>query len=332
MRELVLPEIALILLGGTITMTKGEGGGLSPTLSPQALLNAVPGLESVARIVPHAPFRVPGASLTMVYLETVAELIEAEVARGVAGAIVVQGTDTIEESAFVLDRMLDVAAPVIVTGAMRGPEAAGADGPANILASATVAAAPEASERGVMVVMNDEIHAARDVAKAHSGLCSAFVSRGVGPLGDVFEGQANFFRPGGHRLRALRRNPSRPCFPAVAVIKAALGEDGRLLDALPQLGYAGAVVEAMGAGHVPEGWSHTLGRLAGQMPVVLATRTGEGPVFSRTYGFKGAEIDLLSRGLISAGRLPALKARLLLQLALASDCEANALASFFDTA
>ncbi|WP_431267585.1 hypothetical protein [Dankookia sp. P2] len=94
-----------------------------------------------------------------------------------------------------------------------------------------------------------------------------------------------------------------------------MGEDGRLLEVLPQLGYAGAVIEGMGAGHVPAEAAPLLGELAARMPVVLASRCLTGPVFTGTYGYAGGEIDLLGRGLIPAGILSGLKARLLLGLA-----------------
>jgi L-asparaginase len=102
----------------------------------------------------------------------------------------------------------------------------------------------------------------------------------------------------------------------VALLRWAMGEDGRLLGALPGLGYEGAVIEAMGAGHVPAEAAPPLGALAQRMPVVLATRCMAGPVFTETYGYAGAEIDLLGRGLVAGGFLSGVQARLLLGLAL----------------
>ncbi len=104
--------------------------------------------------------------------------------------------------------------------------------------------------------------------------------------------------------------------PPVALIRWAMGDDGRMLGALAGLGFAGAVIESMGAGHVPQQAAEAVGALAASMPVVLASRCAAGPVFSETYGYAGGEIDLIRRGAIPGGMLPGVKGRLLLGLAL----------------
>ena len=202
-----LPSIALILLGGTITMTRDATGGIAPTLTADALLQAVPGLSDVADVIPQSPFRIPGASLTIPHLVQVAKAAAAAVAQGATGVIVVQGTDTIEETAFALDCLWTESAPLVVTGAMRGPEAAGADGPANLLAAAIGASAPALRDMGVLVVLNDQVHAAANVAKTHTGLCSAFVSRGAGPIAEICEGQVH--------LLSLVRRPVQGLLPSL---------------------------------------------------------------------------------------------------------------------
>ena len=322
-----LPSVALILLGGTITMTQDASGGIAPTLTAEALLQAVPGLSDVAQVTPQSPFRIPGASLTLPHLAQVVRDAQAAVAVGAVGVIVVQGTDTIEETAFALDCLWTGPAPLIVTGAMRGPQAAGADGPANLLAAAIAASSIDLRDTGVSVVLNDQIHTAAQVAKSHTGLCSAFVSRGGGPMAEVFEGRVHRLS---HAPRPARALPlPGDTVPAVALFKPGLGEDARLLPTLHDLGYQGLVIEAMGAGHVSEILSDPACDVARQMPVILCSRTGDGPVFQRTYGFKGSEIDLIAKGLIPAGRLPAIKARLLLQLLLAAGTDQAGIAAAF---
>ncbi len=312
------PRILVLSLGGTITMTPGAGPGLVPSLDAAALVAAVPGLAQVAAIEAESPARVASPSLDPALLAAVARRIAAFDGHG---AVVVQGTDTIEESAFLLDLLHADARPVVVTGAMRGAAAPGADGPANLLAAVTVAASAEARGLGALAVLNDEIHAARFVRKGHTALPSAFASPLAGPLGVVAEGRA--------RLHArIARAPVLPApdgpLPPVALLGWGLGEEGRLLPALPGLGYRGAVIEGMGAGHVPEGAVAAIGALARRMPVVLASRCWAGPVFTGTYGYAGAEMDLIARGLVPAGILPANKARLLLALALAAGVAADA--------
>lgn len=310
----VYPKILLVSLGGTITMTSGAGAGVVPTLTGADLVCAVPALANVADIEAVSPFCLPGASLTLANLREVARLLNDRLARDIAGAIVVQGTDTIEETAFVLDLLVDSDKPVVVTGAMRGAEAPGADGPANLLASAIVAGSQAACRLGTLVVLNDTIHAARFVQKASTFLPSTFMSSPGGPLGCVIEGAAHIDVRVERRatIKGGRYGSDEP----VALLTAALGDDGRIVEMLPALGYRGLVVEAMGVGHVPSAMVPALANVVGVIPVVLSSRVASGPVFAGTYGFPGSEIDLLQRGLIGAGSLGGLKARLLLSLLL----------------
>lgn len=308
-----LPRLLVLSLGGTITMTAAVTGGIAPTLGAADLVAAVPALAKLARIKARSPLRLPSPSLSAENVRAVAKEIAAGFAQGFDGAVVIQGTDTIEETAFLLDILLPGDRPVVVTGAMRGPQAPGADGPANLLAAVTVAASAEARGMGTLAVLNDEIHAARHVRKAHTSLTSAFISAGTGPLGLVAEGRVRLFS----RVAAALHIPAEGTeLPPVGLIKIAMGDDGRLLKAALGLGYAGLVIEGMGAGHVPAGMADLVGEAAAAMPVVLATRTLAGPVFRETYGYAGSEIDLIGRGVIVGGALSALKARLLLALAL----------------
>lgn len=308
------PRVLVLSLGGTITMTAAPtGGGIRPTLSAADLVAGVPQLAEAAEVEALSRFGVPGGSLTLPQLVEVAALLRERLAADIDGAVVVQGTDTIEDTAFVLDRLLGGLGPVVVTGAMRGPQAAGADGPGNLLAAVRVAADARLRGAGVVAVLNDEIHAARFVRKSHTSLTSAFESPSAGRIGLVCEGRVD--------LLMLPAAPSAPivlgaqAVPAdVALVSLGLGEDGRLLDTLPALGYAGAVIEGLGAGHVPAVTVERIAALMKRMPVVLATRVSAGPVFTRTYGFPGSEMDLIARGAIPAGNLRASQARLLLAL------------------
>ena len=308
-------------------MTRSGGAGIVPTLGAEDLLATIPAIGEVARIEAVSPLRKPGPSLTFDDILGVAARLREGFADGVAGAVVIQGTDTIEESAFALDCLIGTEAPVVVTGAMRGAETAGADGPANMLSACRVAASLEARGRGVLVCLNDEIHAARFVQKSHTVLPSAFASPSMGPVGLVAEGLPRFLArtelvP---TIEGVAADPDRP----VALLTIGLGDDGRLLAALPDLGFAGAVIAAMGAGHVPAALAGIAGEVARRIPLVLATRVAAGPGLARSYGYPGAEIDLLSRGLISAGSLSALKARVLLGLLLRAGHSGEALARAF---
>lgn len=320
-------KLLLISLGGTITMTSDTGVGITPTLTGEDLVRAVPALAEVAEIETVSPFRLPGASLTIANLRDVARLLNERLADDISGAIVVQGTDTIEETAFTMDILVDSDRPVVVVGAMRGAEAPGADGPSNLLAAAITANAKTANGLGTLVVLNDTIHAARFVQKCNTYLPSAFASPFGAPLGSVIEGEAKI------NLRVTRIpaivNGVNGSDQPVALITMALGDDGRILAKLPALGYRGLVIEAMGAGHVPAIQVQALTELAAKMPVVLSSRVAAGPIFTKTYGFPGSEIDLLGRGLIPSGALGGLKARLLLSLLLGTGLNGQALRDAF---
>ena len=304
-------SISVFGLGGTISMTAGDGGGVVPALSAGELVAAVPGLgETGVRLTAEDFLRVPGSCLGFDDLTALAEAIGRRLAEGADGVVVTQGTDSIEETAYLLDLLHDRPEPVVVTGAMRDPTLAGADGPANLLAAVRTAASPRAREQGVLVVLADEIHAARRVRKAHTSAGSAFRSADGGPLGYVAEG----------RPRVVNRPVGRVVLPdgggawrdgvEVGLVTMALGDTGWWLKGADQLD--GLVVAGFGGGHVPEYLVEDLAGLASRVPVVLASRTGAGSVLAGTYGYPGSESDLLGRGLISAGFLDPLKARILL--------------------
>lgn len=304
-------NILVLSLGGTIAMTSpsGQVGGVTPRLTGADLIAAVPGLDREAKITAEDFRQVPGASLSVDDITELAGLLHRAAAAGTDGFVITQGTDTLEETAFLLDLIYAPAAPVVLTGAMRNPSQPGADGPANLLAAVRTAASPAASGLGALVVFADEIHAARYVRKTHSTSITAFASPGAGPIGHVIEGSPKFhFKI--ERKIALPLPVARPA--EVPVVTAALGSAGGvLLDGLDRRA-DGAVIASFGAGHVPAGWVAHLAPLAARIPVVLTSRTGAGSVLSETYGFPGSERDLLARGLISGGGLGPYQARLLL--------------------
>jgi L-asparaginase len=323
-------RVVLFGLGGTIAMSRSAGGGVAPTLSAQDLVHAVPGLAGTGIGVEVVDFRrLPGASLDFSTLAELTNAVAGAIDGGAIGAVITQGTDTIEETSFLLDLYHDHAAPLVITGAMRNPTTAGADGPANLLAAVLTAADADARDYGVLVVLNDEIHAARDVRKTHTTTLNSFRSPGGGPLGHVVEGNVHLRGPRPQRLSL--GSPQPDTNPKIALHMVVLGDDPVLL-AAQTAHIDGLVIAAMGAGHVPENLVETLAKAATEMPVILASRTGAGSVLRNTYGFPGSERDLIDHGLIPAGRLDPLKARILLACLLAQGAERTEIRNAFAVA
>ena len=323
----MLPKVAIFAMGGTIAMAGRGERGVTPSLGADALVEAVPQLAEVASVEAQTFRLLPSPEVTIPDLFALADAIEQAAADGAQGVVVTHGTDTMEESAFVLDRILALDAPVVVTGAMRNPTLAGPDGPANLLNSVRLAVHEPARGLGVMVVMNDEIHAARYVQKGVTSNPAAFRSAPAGPLGWFAEGAVRLVSiPGPRRRVAVARGAE---VVPVALLTVTLGDDGRLIGRALGAGYRGIVMECTGGGHAA-GWvADRLAGAAAQVPVVMASRTGAGEMLRQTYDFKGSEIDLLARGLISAGWLDGLKARLLLTLLLMAGADDAAIREAF---
>jgi L-asparaginase len=311
------PRIAFIPYGGTISSVVKPGVGAQPTLDVGEMARALPGMGDIAALVPRPSKHLASSQMTVRDLLDIAGAIRESFAAGCRGAVVSQGTDTIEEIAFGLDLLCDGDAPVVVTGAMRNASLPSADGPANVLAAVRVAASAEARGLGALVVLNDEVHAARFVRKSSTSNLSTFRSSNTGPIGWLAESDVRIV------VRPSRRFhvpvPDDAPVPPVALLKMALGDDGRLLPLLATAGYAGCVFEGFGGGHLSLGAAApgALEALVEAMPVVLASRAGSGEVLRATYAFSGSEIDLIARGVIYAGALDGPKARLLLTLLLA---------------
>jgi L-asparaginase len=313
------PWVAAASLGGTITMTSasGDGQGARPSLSAEQLLTSVPSLAEIAQLRATTLSTLPGASLTFDDVVRALHWARTEIADGVSGAILIQGTDTIEETAYLLDLYWDQQAPLVVTGAMRSPQTPGADGPANLSAAVRVAAADVSRRRGVLVVMNDEVHAARRTRKIRASGPAAFASPSFGPVGYLDEGRPVYASSGEDR-RVLPL-PDPFVTPRVALLETFLGDNGEILDALCATNdFRGVVLAGFGVGHVSSSMADVVEKAAGSIPVVLATRTGAGSTHHNTYGFDGSESDLISRGAIPAGWLDARKARVLLMCLLAA--------------
>ncbi|MFB9775760.1 asparaginase domain-containing protein [Brevibacterium otitidis] len=334
-----MSDLHVIALGGTIAAAQAattDAGGVLPSATA-AEITAAAGLDSLPGGGPEVSFdqvaQVGSPSITFQMLDAVLASARQARADGARAVIVTQGTDTLEDTAFILALMNDTGLPIAVTGAMRNPTLPGADGPANVRAAALAALDPRLAGLPSVLVFADEVHNPLTVTKAHTTSVAAFTSPGAGPLGWVSEDRVVLAHmpatlPGTLTVPDAA-DASAAETPRVALVAAGFDDDLAYLSGLADAGYAGAVIAGVGGGHVSDRAIESVAALAEQLPVVLASRTGAGAVLERTYAYPGAEIDLLSRGLISAGVLNACRARLLLMLALRAGVPRESLPGVF---
>lgn len=329
-----LAKVAVGSLGGTISMTPAASiDGIVPTLSATDLIRTIPGVSEVAQI--HAEALNQVASIHLKFEDLLAALnwAERQVSEGAAGVILTQGTDTLEESAFLLDLLWQHPEPLILMGAMRGAAEVSADGPGNLLNAIQVAVSENSRARGVLVVMNEQIHYARWVQKRHSLSTAAFVSE-VAQAGTIVEGKAVYFAAPPKRM--VFDKPGQ-CTKTVLLWTNHLDEASALLtqqDSLDPLGecFDGIVFGGVGAGHVSPVLAQWIGKWANLKAILICSGTGAGSTTFNTYGYPGGEVDLQKHGALMAGFLSTKKARLLLWVILENDLEPKkAVADYLDS-
>src|SRR5687767_1711311 len=300
-----------------------RGTGAQPGLTAAEILQATRGIHAITGVESEEWGQFPGPHMTVERMWALRNRIAAHLARpDVAGVVITHGTDTLEESAYLVARSIASDKPVVFTGAMRKVTDLGWDGPANLFEAVRVAASPETRGFGVMVVIGGQIFAALDATKTNTHLLDAFESPGLGPLGVLDEGEL-----------ILRREmpPSPPTIEPKAlatpvdIIFAAAGSDARLLDASREVA-RGLVLAAMGRGNVPgiQRW------VADGKPVILTSRTQGGRV-GHTYGYPGGGRRLEEMGAIFGGSRRAQQARIDLMLALGAGMNGNQIKEMFDS-
>jgi len=308
--------IHLLFTGGTISMQRDPAaGGNVPIHGGEALVGFAPGLDAIS------PFRIENwAKLPACHLgpdrlwalrERVREIAEGGEARGI---VVTHGTDTIEETAYLLARTLPPAVPIAITGAMRTSSDQGWDGPRNLLDAARVAASPRSVGRGTMVVFHGQIFAGDTAVKTHATDLAAFSAPHAAPLGRIEDGQVVYRGAAREPPPALRPESLEP---RVALVSLVVGDDGTLLD-LARPEHDGVVVEAFGSGNMPPGAVPAVGRWLDEgKPVVLASRCAQGEV-TPIYAFEGGGARTVGMGAIPAGPRTPSQARMELVLALSA--------------
>jgi L-asparaginase len=302
-----------------------QTGAAVPAMGGRQILARVRGLGHEVRLSFEDYDRLPGPHVTPRWMWRLrSRVIELLADPGVDGVVVTHGTDTVEETAYLLHLSVDSPRPVVLCGAMRTISEPGWDGPANLAAAIRTAAHPEARGRGALITIGHGIHSAAEVTKRHTHSVSAFASS-LGPLGVVDRSEVIFSRP------ATREPviPARRLEPRVDLHVMAVGVDSGLLRASVERGARGLVVEATGVGNVPPSALPGLrAAIARRLPVVVVSRCPEGRV-SPAYGYEGGGETLRQMGVLFGGDLPGQKARIRLMLALGTDPSPEALAGHF---
>lgn len=293
-------------------MTPSANGAV-PSLGAAELVAAVPGLDGLADIFAETFAMIASANLSFTQIKALCEKASSAQCDGI---VVTQGTDTLEETSFLASLIYTGDKPLIFTGAMRTPEQLGADGPSNMYNAVLTACGVEG---GVYVVMNGEVHDPWLVVKSHTSSLASFQSADRGPVGRISEGVLYLDVHDQQMPIGIAAAVSE--LPPVALLQAGAEFDLRILEQVISLGYKGLVIEALGAGHLSEAWAEAAEHVSKTIPVIFTSRCPSGPVFENTYGYKGAEIDLIKRGLVPAGNIKSRKARLLLSVLLADDTQ-----------
>ncbi len=323
-----MKKIIVLTTGGTIAMKEDPiHGGLIPAVSGEDLLAAVPALKNVAEIEVKEISNVPSGHLTPQMMFELSRTIDELAADShVDGFVVTHGTDTLEETAYLLDITLHTEKPVCVTGAMRGASDTSWDGPGNILAAVKTAASDEAKGQGVLVVLNDTIHSAIDVTKTHSVNTATFASPWWGPVGHVYFDKVVFC----HTCIKRAKVYTDQIVDDVYLIKCAAGMDDFFFRCLIEKKAKGIVIEAFGCGNVPLGIREGIlaARKAG-IPVVLTSRVQAGRV-AKVYSYTGSAGEMAESGIILGNEISGQKARIRLMCALGVTQDNEKLRTYFE--
>ncbi|MBL0387785.1 asparaginase [Tumebacillus sp. ITR2] len=323
-----MKHILVMTTGGTIAMIEDQATQtVRPVADAADLTKAVPKLAEYADVSVEAFSNVPSPHLTPAMMRDLGQAVLVRLQReDVDGIVITHGTDTLEETAYYLDLILPPGKPVIVTGAMRSSNELGADGPLNLLNSVRTAASTDAVGQGVLVVFNDEIHAARFVTKTHTSNVATFQSPTVGPIGFLDKRSVQIR----HVPKPHAHIPVDDLIAEVGLLKMAVGMDDLLVQCLLDNGAKGLVIEALGAGNVPPGVVPGIKRaLSMHIPVILVSRCYNG-IVQDVYGYEGGGKHLRDLGVLFSNGLNGQKARIKLMTALRETDDVQELSKYFD--
>ncbi len=309
-------KIIMIFTGGTISMKIDEGNhSVVPAFNANEIMANLFSSELYKDLETFEFSELPSPSITPDMMLALSRLIKDYLKRDdVLGVVVVHGTDTLEETAFFLDVIIDSPKPVVVTGSMKSSSELGYDGINNLVSSILVAKSPKSLNKGTLVVMNDSINAASEVSKTNTLSLDTFKSLDYGPLGIVDSKEVIFYRTVNYVKKHVDTDSIEN---AVHLLKVYSGMDSSMLKFLiNEMHSKGIVLDALGRGNVPPSMLEGIDlALKHNIPVIICSRCPSGRVFD-TYGYVGGGKDLTNRGCILAPNLNGQKARIKLMIGL----------------
>jgi len=321
-------KVAVIFTGGTISMKVDPRiNAAIPALSSEEIMAMVTNIEKFTEIEIINYGEYPGPHMTPDMMLELSKLVQKTVERDdINGVVITHGTDTLEETAYLLDLTIKSEKPVVVVGAMRNSSELGYDGPSNLSAAICTAISKNAMNKGVLVVMNNEVNAASQVTKTNTLSLDTFKSPEFGPLGIVDNDEVIFYRD----IVKHDHIETDTIESKVALIKCAAGMNSDLIDYCIDAGYKGIVIEAMGRGNVPPEMVNGIKRsIDKNIPVVIVSRCPTGRVLD-TYGYPGGGKNLRNIGAIFGDNLPGQKARIKLMLILSITNNINTIRELFE--
>jgi L-asparaginase len=322
-------KVAVIFNGGTITMkVDSRISAAVPTLTGEEIMAMVTGIEDYAEIESLTFSNLPGPHMTPEIMMDLSKYIQGLLDReDITGVVVTHGTDTLEETAFLLDLTINSPKPVVVTGSMRNGSELGYDGPANLAASICTVISEKSKNRGVLVCLNDELNCASEVTKSNSMSLDTFKSPNFGPIGIVDSNVVIFYRDSLMKQHIITDSIESK----VDLIKCAAGMDSSYIDFAISRGVKGLVIEAMGRGNIPPLMVDGVKRaIENGVPVILVTRCYQGRVLD-SYGYPGGGKTLRKLGVIYGDNMPGQKARIKLMLALSKTKDLNEIKKIFES-
>ncbi|HIA6686446.1 TPA: asparaginase [Staphylococcus aureus] len=321
-----MKHLLVIHTGGTISMSQDQSNKVvTNDINPISMHQDV--INQYAQIDELNPFNVPSPHMTIQHVKQLKDIIlEAVSNKYYDGFVITHGTDTLEETAFLLDLILGVEQPVVITGAMRSSNEIGSDGLYNYISAIRVASDEKARHKGVMVVFNDEIHTARNVTKTHTSNTNTFQSPNHGPLGVLTKDRVQFHHMP-YRQQALENVNDKLNVP---LVKAYMGMPGDIFSFYSREGIDGMVIEALGQGNIPPSALDGIQQLVSlNIPIVLVSRSFNG-IVSPTYAYDGGGYQLAQQGFIFSNGLNGPKARLKLLVALSNNLDKAEIKSYFE--